>query len=369
MIPPPLTPLVAVFESSFCSLAFIRAHQSFRCNLILAQAGFRTLYVRQMQNDLTGEHSCIGLSPLRCTDMAEAPADGWLNSFTGDFARRMTSLLAGSFRNMNAGLALTLLSSVQRRRGKSAATKIPALTAAELRMHMQETDVKRLQAYARNLVDYRLVADLIPRVAALFFSQRLGSLSLSPVQRVTLLAMGLQHRPVDDVEGELGVPSHQVLALFNKSMRKLANYFRARLEAEAEEELRSTFDEATEMRGKVESSMAPVAVSLDQDLTEGGNVVDAELKKKQADLLSKLNLMEYAVDVDDADLAAAMKGKTGDAPTSVSVKKSAKKRKAGKDGVEEGGDTATPRSKKQSNDDGKKTKSKKKKKKKAQGGD
>ena len=48
-------------------------------------------------------------------------------------------------------------------------------------------DIKRLEMYAQNLVDYHLVIDLVPEITKLYFTNKLGEdFSLSLVQAVTL---------------------------------------------------------------------------------------------------------------------------------------------------------------------------------------
>jgi N-acetyltransferase 10 len=46
-------------------------------------------------------------------------------------------------------------------------------------------DIKRLEMYAQNLVDYHLVIDLVPEIARLYFINKLGDeFNLSLVQSV-----------------------------------------------------------------------------------------------------------------------------------------------------------------------------------------
>ena len=46
-------------------------------------------------------------------------------------------------------------------------------------------DIKRLEMYAQNLVDYHLVIDLVPQIAKLYFTIQLGDeFNLSLVQSV-----------------------------------------------------------------------------------------------------------------------------------------------------------------------------------------
>ena len=81
---------------------------------------------------------------------------------------------------------------------------------------------KRLNTYARNLADYHLVLDLVPLLARLRFGEQLRA-PLSPVQAAILLGLGLQHKSVEGLQGELGLPVSQLLALFNKLVRRFGD--------------------------------------------------------------------------------------------------------------------------------------------------
>ncbi len=75
------------------------------------------------------------------------------------------------------------------------------LGAAELSMLLTPFDIKRLNSYANNLLDYHVVLDLLPTVASLYFQKRLGDeLRLSAVQSSILLAIGLQRKTIEEVE-------------------------------------------------------------------------------------------------------------------------------------------------------------------------
>ena len=77
-------------------------------------------------------------------------------------------------------------------------------------------DMKRLHAYAQELVDYHLITDLLPALARFYFldrykgacfvyqshiniiSYRFGSAKVSPVQAQILIAMGLQYKTIEE---------------------------------------------------------------------------------------------------------------------------------------------------------------------------
>ena len=91
------------------------------------------------------------------------------------------------------------------------------LTAKELiTVHLSHHDLKRLELYARNMVDHHMIGDILPTLARLLFLGRLRGMRLSYLQVAILLATGLQHRDVDAIAVELELPVNQVLAFFNK---------------------------------------------------------------------------------------------------------------------------------------------------------
>jgi len=61
--------------------------------------------------------------------------------------------------------------------------------------------MKRLTSYADNMVEYHVILDLVPTLAALYFGKKLGEeCTLSAAQQAILLALGLQRKPVEALE-------------------------------------------------------------------------------------------------------------------------------------------------------------------------
>jgi len=95
-----------------------------------------------------------------------------------------------------------------------------------------------LELYGKNLCDYHLITDLIGAVSRLYFLGKLGgSCILSGVQGALLVGMGVQGKTVDRMIEELGLPSNQVLAMFNKAIRKISITLRAVIEEKEEEDM------------------------------------------------------------------------------------------------------------------------------------
>ncbi|KAI9908386.1 hypothetical protein PsorP6_004680 [Peronosclerospora sorghi] len=280
-----------------------------------SRAMFRAVYIRQTANELTGEHTAIMLRSLRCDDIPEAPADGWLDEFVSDSRRRFTSLLSYDFSKFPCALALGLLSD-------EATVLIPTpneqenialhrsatgeITPEELAMVLTPYDAKRLKSYAKNMVDFHMIVDLVPSLARLYFLQRFPQMSLSYLQRAILVSLGLQHHSVDVIQQELNVPSNQLLALFNKAVRK----FLAQIERLTEKQLQqgSSNSKKVEEVFVQSQAMTPIDSTLNEEMREDAQVVKT---KEQQKLLDSLNLMKYAVRGDDADWDAALSQSLG----------------------------------------------------------
>ena len=72
-------------------------------------------------------------------------------------------------------------------------------------------DLRRLDSYAKNMVDFHLVMDLVPTLAKLFFSKQTipkGAVNLSYVQSTILIGIGLQFKKIEEIEVDLGLNSN-----------------------------------------------------------------------------------------------------------------------------------------------------------------
>ncbi len=75
------------------------------------------------------------------------------------------------------------------------------LQAPELSLLLTPFDLKRLESYANNMLDYHVILDLMPTTAGLYFQKRLGGeVRLTAVQSAILLAVGLQRKTIEEVE-------------------------------------------------------------------------------------------------------------------------------------------------------------------------
>ena len=287
-----------------------------------SRKGFKVCYLRQTTNDLTGEHSCIMLRELNCEDITGAPEAGWLSAYVRDYRYRLISLMSYSFRCMPASLALTLLDPDRNLTSVSGSSSgievmrlsaVSTLSAAELlNVHLSQHDIKRLELYSRNMVDHHMILDTVPVLAKLTFQGRLPAIGaaedansytdenssgihLSALQAVVLLGVGLQHREVGDLSKELNLPVNQILAFFNKTLRKITSTLKSMVEQDVEMEIKT--DRAAIVRmDKRANSMTALTESLAEDQKGDMKEFSAERSKF---LIKSKDLSKHAVMASD----------------------------------------------------------------------
>ena len=310
--------------------------------------GFLPAYLRQTKNELTGEHSTVLLHDLAAARAAGAGGasalaaptrdpNSWLSLYCVDFRRRFSALLGMALREMECSLALSLLAPQLQPDATDDAVGA-SLSAEQLDFVMGAYDMKRLRSYASNLVDHRLVSDLVPLLARLRFSGRLRT-PLSHVQAAILLGAGLQSKSFEQLEKELGLPVSQLLALFNKAVRKMTASLQAVLEAREDATL-----PAPSAMADATAHMAPLASHLDAELDSGAKEslakLAAEQQEQQAQWLEGEGLSKYAIRGTEDDWAAALpQGKSAGPPKHLSVKGEARStdKPAKKGGKSDGG--------------------------------
>jgi len=260
------------------------------------KAGYAPTYLRQTKNDLTGEHTTIMLK-----DLEGGSSSAWLPAFFTDFKRRLVSLLGFELRSLPPSLALSLL------HNKAVNIKPSLLGSDQLLVLLTPYDVKRLELYSNNMADHHLVTDLLPALARLVMTQQLGDLHLSPVQQAILVGLGLEHKTVDTLSTEVELPSNQLLALFNRAVRKIAGVLRTVLE----QDIQARMDLKTVGKGMT------ALPSLDAELEKAAADEQEKQREKVKDIFVAQELSQYAVKGSDTDWASALNDKK---TTTLSIK-------------------------------------------------
>ncbi len=274
-----------------------------------SRKGFRVCYVRQTANEVTGEFSSIVLRELSTVGMENAPQPGWLDAYKYDYRRRLVALLSHSFTTFDAPMAITLVDPDRvfsanneaedvKTNGDAGLYGARKLDAAELlSVHFSHHDMKRIELYARNMVDHHMIADCLGTLSRLLFMGRLPSVRLSNLQIAVLVATGLQHRDVDSVAAELNLPATQVLAFFNKAIRKIGSTLRTMLEKETEGQLPS-HNTLLNMERRATGMHALSATLGDEQQQD----VDEFSKKHKAMLTANKDLGKHAAQMESTSL-------------------------------------------------------------------
>ncbi|KAG7163322.1 RNA cytidine acetyltransferase-like 1, partial [Homarus americanus] len=138
------------------------------------RAGFSPLYLSQVSNSVTGEHTVIMLKVLG--ENKEARAESWLADLCFDFRKRLVTLLGCSFKSYDCKFALNILTNnIYKIKGE-----VPSLS--ELDLHLTSGDLHRLEEFVRHQCDAALIADIVPALARLYFLKKIPDFKLKPVQ-------------------------------------------------------------------------------------------------------------------------------------------------------------------------------------------
>ncbi|CAN6640335.1 RNA cytidine acetyltransferase [Trichomonascus vanleenenianus] len=268
---------------------------------------FAPVYLRQTANDLTGEHTCVMLKVL------EGREDAWLGAFATDFHRRFLQLLSFDFNKFPAVQCYNVIESATRQAGM----KKSKFTKQDLDRFFSPFDLKRLESYGNNLVDYHVVMDLLPVIALLYFGGKLD-VTLKRFEDAFLLGVSLQKKSLETMASELGVKVEQALPALTKICKRMSKYFRA-VESEAISETMPELrdievEEMENNRVKLtrdEEEEEDVEMDGEEEEEEAEvNEKTRELKEKQKELINSLDLDKYAIatdNVDDASLKKAAK--------------------------------------------------------------
>ncbi|KAH9889948.1 DUF699-domain-containing protein [Cubamyces lactineus] len=255
------------------------------------RAGYIPLYLRQTQSELTGEHTCVMVRGLNSSTESELE---WLAEFAKDFRRRFLSLLSFKFREFGSVTALSVLEAANAGVKKLDEDPSRGIGSQELSFLLSPFDLKRLDSYANNQLDYHVIMDLLPTVAQLYFEKRLGpEVHLSAVQSSILLALGLQRKTIEEIETELSLPVSQALALFVKVVKKISKRLldvqKAAISAQLPDERAAAAVARTDAEGRA-AEWKPLETSLEDELAEAGDEAARALREKQRAMIDALDL-------------------------------------------------------------------------------
>ncbi|PVV04845.1 hypothetical protein BB560_000639 [Smittium megazygosporum] len=259
---------------------------------------YTPVYLRQTPSELTGEHTVVMLKDLPIHKDMDASLDteditisnqDWLKMFSVDFVRRMLTLFSFEFSKFPGVLGLAILEAANKSFSES--VNQVRFDVNMLQAEFLPWDIKRLEAYSNNILDYHVILDLIPKIAKNYFSfaDFHESVGLSGVQQCILLSIGLQHKSVDDIVGELGLTSSVVLAMLMKIIKKIVGFFNS-LETKAIDKTLPKQNEknTVSLISNPENLASNLANELDEDdETSDDEIKDSEVLVNDIDTLAK----------------------------------------------------------------------------------
>ncbi|ELP90547.1 hypothetical protein EIN_019460 [Entamoeba invadens IP1] len=237
-------------------------------------AEYTPVYFRQTANDITGEHSCIMVKQLSKT------FGEWSSEYSNDFRVRFSKLLGFEFKSVNATDALKLVVPNLK--------TLPESMKERGDINFGVRDIKRIEYYSKNMIDYHIIIDMLPAIANAFV---MGcDFGFSVTQQVILIGMGLQYKNVDQVAEDLNIPTNQVMGLFNKVMRKVLDFLnkKAKQASKEKKETKEKKEAKNEKKKKADNAMEEESDEEKGEQESAGNPKMEEEKSKSDDESEKV---------------------------------------------------------------------------------
>ena len=245
---------------------------------------FKTVYIRQSMNEMTGEHTCIMLNNINKSVVVPH-----MNDFTSQLLGRFMVLLSYDFKTFSLQTSANVIQGLLANKE----TKEIVINKDNVTDFYSLGDIKRLKYFTMNVIDYHVIMDLFPKMANHVILEMIeleegGHLQMSGVVKSILLGLGLQRKQVNDIARDMGIPCSQVLALMTKSVK--------RVYASLEDLIKQGIHKDNYHVGAVLAAPAehvPLAaipdVTIDEELEE-------EASEMQKESLKKLDLEHYKID-------------------------------------------------------------------------
>ena len=273
--------------------------------------GYKPLYIAMNSNSITGEHSCIMIKPLNEGNIKLLTEDinnnnqkiKWFNPFSIDFKHRLTSLLSFNFNKLNIKLCLSILeppitTSTANEKDDNDndddnLENKKDMKKNEIELFLTKFDFKRMELYSRNMTNYNMIIDLIPIIAHLYFNKKIY-VPLSYIQAGVLLGVGLQRKNFDEIVKEFNIEINQLLAMFNKMVKKFVGYIKNiyQKDIELEEEKDNEKNKEVLKTKKTEFS-GNILKEMQKELKgEGDKIIEKDRETKKKYMEEKLKKME-----------------------------------------------------------------------------
>ena len=273
--------------------------------------GYKPLYIAMNSNSITGEHSCIMIKPINEGNIKLLTEDintnnnnqkiKWFIPFSVDFKHRLTSLLSFNFNKLNIKLCLSILephittstaNDDDNENEDDIAGNKKDMKKSEIELFLTKFDFKRMELYSRNMTNYNMIIDLIPTIANLYFNKKIY-VPLSYIQAGVLLGVGLQRKSFDEIVQEFNIEINQLLAMFNKMVKKFVNYIKNIYQKDIEMEEEKDYAENKEILKTKNEFGKNILKEMQKELKgEGDKIIEKDRETKKKYMEEKLKKME-----------------------------------------------------------------------------
>ena len=274
--------------------------------------GYKPLYIAMNSNSITGEHSCIMIKPLNEGNIKLLTEDisnnnnqriKWFNPFSVDFKHRLTSLLSFNFNKLNIKLCLSLLEPPittstandkdDNDNDDDNSENKKDMKKNEIELFLTKFDIKRMELYSRNMTNYNMIIDLIPIIANLYFNKKIF-VPLSYIQAGVLLGVGLQRKNFDEIVQEFNIEIKQLLAMFNKMVKKFVTYIKNIYQKDIEMEEEKDNEKNKEiLKTKKNEFSGNILKEMQKELKgEGDKIIEKDRETRKKYMEEKLKKME-----------------------------------------------------------------------------
>jgi N-acetyltransferase 10 len=121
--------------------------------------------------------------------------------------------------------------------------------------------------------------------------------------KAILIGIGLQHKSIEDLEKELQLPPNQMLAMFNKIVKKLI----ALLEEISINQMNKMLFSNNNGSLVLDKKMEPLKQSLEEELNEASKKIKKDEMQHKKELLSGFDLKQYEIKGSENEWANALK--------------------------------------------------------------
>ena len=143
------------------------------------------------------------------------------------------------------------------------------------------------------MTNYNMIIDLIPIIANLYFNKKIF-VPLSYIQAGVLLGVGLQRKNFDEIVQEFNIEISQLLAMFNKMVKKFVTYIKNIYQKDIEMEEEKDNEKNKEiLKTKKNEFSGNILKEMQKELKgEGDKIIEKDRETRKKYMEEKLKKME-----------------------------------------------------------------------------